>query len=143
MHDNPFDVLGIPHNATPEQIKEAYRQKTRMYHPDRYTDPGMKRIAEENMKKINQAYDQLTGGNRQAHQHHAYGSSSYGRGERSGYGQAPWTHGGYNQNPQGQYQGSPYYRSGPGGSGCCEQLACLCCADSCCECMGGDLCTCC
>ncbi|HHU03551.1 MAG TPA: J domain-containing protein [Fastidiosipila sp.] len=132
MAKDPYDVLGVRRGATEKEIRDAYLEQTKKYHPDRYQDPTMKELAEEKMKEVNIAYDQLTKGNRQnagpyqrPPNQNPYGYGAY----RTPYGQ---------QNQQNQ---SPYYRSS--GSGCCEQMACLCCADSCCECMGGDLCLCC
>lgn len=66
MQNNPYFVLGLPDNATDEQIKTAYRELAKKYHPDNFTDNAMKSLAEEKMKEINEAYDTLTrrsGGN--------------------------------------------------------------------------------
>lgn len=60
MSKNPYTVLGIPENATEEQIKNAYRELARKYHPDNFADDTMRELAEEKMKEINEAYDQLT-----------------------------------------------------------------------------------
>ena len=53
---DPYRVLGVDPNATDEDIKKAYRDLARKYHPDRYTDENLKRTAEEKMKEINEAY---------------------------------------------------------------------------------------
>ncbi len=58
--NNPYDVLGISHNATEEQVKEAYRKLARKYHPDNFgADNPLSDLAEEKMKEINQAYDTI------------------------------------------------------------------------------------
>lgn len=58
---DPYTVLGVSRDATEEQIKAAYRTLARRYHPDRYAnDPEGARVAEEKMKEINEAYDDLT-----------------------------------------------------------------------------------
>ncbi len=52
-----YEVLGVDKNATPEQIKKAYRKKAIEYHPDR--NPGNKE-AEEKFKEAAEAYDVLS-----------------------------------------------------------------------------------
>ena len=49
-----YKVLGVAKNASPEEIKKAYRKLARQYHPDR--NPGDDK-AEERFKEIQQAYD--------------------------------------------------------------------------------------
>ncbi len=53
MNRDPFAVLGLPSNATEDEIKTAYRKLAKKYHPD--LNPG-DRTAEEKMKEINEAY---------------------------------------------------------------------------------------
>lgn len=52
-----YEILGVPRNATLEEIKQAYRRLAVKYHPDR--NPGNKE-AEEKFKKINIAYEVLS-----------------------------------------------------------------------------------
>ncbi|GIH70224.1 molecular chaperone DnaJ [Sphaerimonospora thailandensis] len=52
-----YAVLGVPKNATPEDIKKAYRKLARQYHPD--ANPGNKE-AEEKFKGVSEAYDVLS-----------------------------------------------------------------------------------
>ena len=47
-----YQILGIPQNASDEEIKKAYRKLVMKYHPDRNPDPN----ANEKMKEINRAY---------------------------------------------------------------------------------------
>ena len=56
---NPYEVLGVSRNATDEQIKDAYRQLARKYHPDNYSDNPLSDLAGEKMKEINEAYDAI------------------------------------------------------------------------------------
>ena len=56
---DPYSVLGIDKNATEEQIKDAYRELARKYHPDNYTDNPLSDLASEKMKEINEAYDEI------------------------------------------------------------------------------------
>ena len=51
-----YQVLGVAKNATAEEIKRAFRKLAFKYHPDRNHEPG----AEENFKKINEAYQVLS-----------------------------------------------------------------------------------
>lgn len=52
-----YEVLGINKNATDQDIKKAYRQLAKKYHPD--ANPGNKE-AEEKFKEITEAYDVLS-----------------------------------------------------------------------------------
>ncbi len=56
---DPYAVLGVDKNATDEQIKNAYRELARKYHPDNYTDNPLSDLAGEKMKEINEAYDAI------------------------------------------------------------------------------------
>ncbi|NOT57947.1 MAG: molecular chaperone DnaJ [Deltaproteobacteria bacterium] len=51
-----YTVLGVSRTASPEEIKKAYRQLARKYHPD--VNPG-KKDAEERFKEISEAHDTL------------------------------------------------------------------------------------
>lgn len=51
-----YDVLGVGRDATPEQIKKAYRKKAMQVHPDVTDDPD----AEEKFKAVNEAYEVLS-----------------------------------------------------------------------------------
>lgn len=56
---NPYSVLGIRPDATDEEVKQAYRELARKYHPDRYRDSDLADLASEKMKEINAAYEQI------------------------------------------------------------------------------------
>ena len=56
---NPYEVLGVGRNATDEEIKNAYKNLARKYHPDNYADNPLSDLAEEKMKEINEAYDAI------------------------------------------------------------------------------------
>lgn len=56
---DPYEVLGVDKNATEEQIKSAYRELARKYHPDNYADNPLSDLASEKMQEINDAYDTI------------------------------------------------------------------------------------
>ena len=56
---NPYTVLGIAPNATDDEVKKAYRELAKKYHPDNYSDSPLADLAEEKMKEINEAYDSI------------------------------------------------------------------------------------
>ena len=57
--DNPYDVLGINRNATDEEVKKAYRNLAKKYHPDNNKGNPLADLTGEKMKLINQAYDEI------------------------------------------------------------------------------------
>ena len=56
---DPYAVLGVSSNASDDEIKNAYRELARKYHPDNYADNPLSDLAGEKMKEINEAYDQI------------------------------------------------------------------------------------
>ena len=56
---DPYQVLGVSANASDEEIKKAYRNLVKKYHPDRYTDEALKEVAAEKLKQINAAYSEV------------------------------------------------------------------------------------
>ncbi len=56
---DPYKVLGVSPNATDDEIKKAYRELARKYHPDKYRDSELADIASEKMKEINSAYEEI------------------------------------------------------------------------------------
>ena len=57
---DPYIVLGVKPDASDEEIKRAYRELARKYHPDNYQNNPLADLAEEKMKEINEAYDTIT-----------------------------------------------------------------------------------
>lgn len=64
MTDDPYKVLGVSPNASDEEIKAAYRELVKKYHPDKYQDNPLGDLAEEKLQEVNEAYDQIMRGGR-------------------------------------------------------------------------------
>lgn len=58
--ENPYKVLGVREGASQEEIKAAYKELAKKYHPDKYVNNPLGDLAAEKMKEINEAYDYLT-----------------------------------------------------------------------------------
>lgn len=58
MHD-PYAVLGVSPQATDAEVKAAYRELARKYHPDNYVNNPLSDLAQEKMQEINEAYDTI------------------------------------------------------------------------------------
>lgn len=86
MSADYYDVLGVPRTAPEGEIKRAYRQLARKYHPDVADD---KIAAENHFKEINEAYEVLSDPNKRA-QYDRFGVASNGAGgaDFGGFGQA-------------------------------------------------------
>lgn len=83
--NNPYEVLGIKPGASEAEIKAAYKELVKKYHPDKYQNNPLADLAEEKMQEINEAYDALMknrgGGGAYGGAYggsQAYGSRSYG-----------------------------------------------------------------
>lgn len=90
---DPYEVLGVSPDAGDDEIKRAYRDLARKYHPDNYQNNPLADLAEEKMKEINEAYDTIT-------RSRSGGGSARGGGGargRGGYGYAS----GYQQQQRG------------------------------------------
>jgi len=56
---DPYKVLGVDRNASIEDIKKAYKELVKKYHPDRYQDNPLKNLADEKLAEINEAYEYI------------------------------------------------------------------------------------
>ena len=75
--NNPYEVLGVSETATDEEVKAAYRNLAKKYHPDNYTDSPLADVAEQKMKEINEAYDMINQMRQKGKGTGSTGSSSY------------------------------------------------------------------
>lgn len=77
--NDPYKVLNVSPEASDEEVKRAYRDLARKYHPDNYHDNPLADLAQEKMKEINEAYEtiqkQRKAGSASSR---SYGSTSYG-----------------------------------------------------------------
>lgn len=88
MTKNPYDVLGVTQTASDDEIKKAYRDLTRKYHPDANVNNPLADLAEEKFKEVQEAYDTIMKEREQG----GGGYTGYGAGS-GGY-----NAGGYQQN---------------------------------------------
>lgn len=58
--ENPYKILGVSPDSTDEELKKAYRELAKKYHPDNYINNPLADLASEKMKQINEAYDIVT-----------------------------------------------------------------------------------
>ncbi len=105
--NDPYKVLGVSPSASDEEIKTAYRNLAKKYHPDNYADSPLSDLASEKMKEVNEAYDEIVR-IRKSTSSGTYGSGynngggSYGTGN---YGGTYGSYGSYQSGGQGGYSG--------------------------------------
>lgn len=59
-----YEEFGIPRSASTEEIRRAYKSLVRLLHPDQIQDPDLKRLAEGQMKRINEIFAVLSDSDR-------------------------------------------------------------------------------
>lgn len=84
MAKDYYKTLGVEKNATPDEIKKAYRNLARKYHPDLH--PGDKAAAEK-FKEINEAHEVLSDEKKRKN-YDTYGDANGGMGGFGGFGGA-------------------------------------------------------
>ena len=85
--NDPYQILGVPETASDEEVKRAYRELARKYHPDNYHDNPLADLAQEKMKEINAAYEEIA----------KMRSGGRSGGTSGGYGNYRGSTGGYQQ----------------------------------------------
>jgi hypothetical protein len=56
-----YDILQVPASASADEIRQAYLDLVRVWHPDRFvSDPRLQKVAEEKLKEITEAYELLS-----------------------------------------------------------------------------------
>ncbi|MHB8063963.1 MAG: J domain-containing protein [Ruminiclostridium sp.] len=81
---NPYEVLGIKEGASEEEIKKAYREQVKKYHPDQYQDNPLSKLAEEKLREVNEAYEYLTGKGQSAKASNGWSGRSATTGNQGG-----------------------------------------------------------
>lgn len=74
---NPYEVLGIKEGASKEEIQRAYKELVKKYHPDQYGDNPLRKLAEDKMRDINEAYETLKSSHSSSYNKSNYSSSTY------------------------------------------------------------------
>lgn len=73
--NDPYKILGVSPSASDDEIKAAYRELAKKYHPDNYANNPLGDLANEKMTEVNAAFDEIMNSRRGGS---AYGSTSYG-----------------------------------------------------------------
>ena len=89
MNKDPYKVLGVSPKADDEEIRRAYHELARKYHPDRYTNSDLADLASEKMKEVNAAYEEIqnirkNGGGSQNYNNSSSSQGNYGYNYGSG-----------------------------------------------------------
>lgn len=82
--NDPYKTLGVSPQATDDEVKAAYRELAKKYHPDNYVDNPLSDLATEKMKEINEAYDEVVRQRRSGSGSSRSSGGSY-QGNSSGY----------------------------------------------------------
>ena len=104
--NDPYQVLGVKPDASDDEIKRAYRELARKYHPDNYQNNPLADLAEEKMKEINEAYDAVT------KLRASGGSGGYTSGGSAYQGQSAYRQQSYSNDPTFARVRTPARRSG-------------------------------
>ena len=114
MRNDPYKILGVAPTATDEEIKRAYHDLARKYHPDRYNNTDLADLASEKMKEVNAAYEEIQRMRAAGNTGSAAGAADNGQQSAGGYAYGD-SHGGAQQrgSQRGGYGG---FGTNPGGT---------------------------
>lgn len=87
--NDPYKVLGVAPNASDDEVKKAYRELARKYHPDKYAGSDLADLASEKMKEVNAAYEEIQA--MRSGKQSSSGSGAYGGAYGNPYGN-PYGH---------------------------------------------------
>ncbi|MBR57433.1 MAG: hypothetical protein CMH54_05165 [Myxococcales bacterium] len=59
-----YEVLGVPKDASPEEIARAYKKLVAQYHPDRHQGHDLEDLAKDKLVELNEAYEVLSDPNK-------------------------------------------------------------------------------
>lgn len=77
---NPYEVLGVREGASEEEIKKAYKELVKKYHPDKHQNNPLSDLAQEKLQEVNEAYDMLMKNSGTSSYSYGYGGGSSSNG---------------------------------------------------------------
>ncbi len=88
--NDPYKILGVSPDATDAEVKKAYHNLARKYHPDKYRDTDLAEMAGEKMKEVNAAYEEIQKLRAGGGQRNTNGSGGAYTGGQTYQSNAPW-----------------------------------------------------